>query len=137
MGTSNRTQEQFIEILKFYKISAVADVRRWPVSQRFPHFKKENLQKLLKNHNIFYYHFENLGGYRIEKYENYMETQSFKSAFKKLIKVAKKNLTCIICAEKFPWKCHRRFISKALKEIGFEVLHIIEKEKIWKSKSSY
>ncbi len=134
LGTSNRGPEEFIEILKFYNISAVADVRRWPVSQRFSHFKKENLKKLLKNHNILYYHFENLGGYRIEKYNNYMKTENFKKAFKELVNIAENILTCIICAEKFPWKCHRRFISKALEDLGFEVLHIIEKEKIWKPK---
>ena len=47
LGTSNRSIEEFLEILKFYQIEAVADVRRWPGSQRFPYFKKENLKKLL------------------------------------------------------------------------------------------
>ena len=134
LGTSNRSIEEFLEILKFYKIKAVADVRRWPTSQRFPHFKKENLIKLLPQNNISYYHLENLGGYRIENYVNYMKTSTFKNALEELIEIAKKELTCIICAEKFPWRCHRRFIAKALEEKGFEVLHIIEKEKIWKPK---
>lgn len=134
LGTSNRTQEEFLEILKFYKIKAVADVRRWATSQRFPHFKKENLMKILPENNISYYHFEELGGYRRENYENYMKTSDFKMALEKLIRIGEKELTCIICAEKFPWRCHRRFISKALEEKGIEVLHIIEKSKIWKPK---
>jgi len=135
LGTSKRTQEEFLEILKFYQIKAIADVRRWPTSQRFPHFKKENLIKILPENSISYYHLEDLGGYRIENYENYMKTSTFKSALEKLIEIAKNDLTCIICAEKFPWKCHRRFIAKALEEKGIEVLHIIEKGKIWKPKT--
>ena len=135
LGTSNRSEEEFLEILKFYQIRVIADVRRWPTSQRFPHFKKENLIKILPENSISYYHLEDLGGYRIENYENYMKTPTFKSAFKKLIEIAKKDLTCIICAEKFPWRCHRRFIAKALEEEGIEVLHIIEKGKIWKPKT--
>ncbi len=132
LGTSNRTQEEFLEILKFYKIQAVVDVRRWATSQRFPHFKKENLIKVLPQVGISYYHLEDLGGYRVESYENYMKTEAFKSALKKLINIAEKELICIICAEKFPWRCHRRFISKALEEKGIEILHIIEKNKLWK-----
>jgi len=135
LGTSKRTQEEFLEILKYYQIKAIADVRRWPTSQRFPHFKKENLIKILPENSISYYHLEDLGGYRIENYENYMKTSTFKSALEKLIEIAKNDLTCIICAEKFPWKCHRRFIAKALEEKGIEVLHIIEKGKIWKPKT--
>ena len=134
LGTSNKTKEEFLEILKFYKIEAVTDVRRWATSQRFPHFKKENLMKILPENGISYYHLEELGGYRIESYENYMKTSTFKNALEKLIKIAKRQLTCIICAEKFPWRCHRRFIAKALEERGVEVLHIIEKNKIWKPK---
>ena len=135
LGTSNRSEEEFLEILKFYQIKAIADVRRWPTSQRFSHFKKENLIKILSENNILYYHLEDLGGYRIENYENYMKTSNFKSALEKLIEIAKNDLTCIICAEKFPWRCHRRFIAKALEEKEIEVLHIIEKGKIWKPKT--
>jgi uncharacterized protein (DUF488 family) len=135
LGTSKRTQEEFLEILKFYQIKAIADVRRWPTSQRFPHFKKENLIKILPENSISYHHLEDLGGYRIENYENYMKTSTFKSTLEKLIEIAKNDLTCIICAEKFPWRCHRRFIARALEEKGIEVLHIIEKGKIWKPKT--
>ncbi|MCS7279837.1 MAG: DUF488 domain-containing protein [Thermodesulfobacteriaceae bacterium] len=134
LGTSNRSLEEFLEILKYYQILAIADVRRWPVSQRFPHFKKENLSKFLKENNILYYHLEGLGGYRREDYENYMETENFLKVLEELIKIIKNRLTCIICAERFPWKCHRRFISLALEKRGIRVLHILEKERIWEPK---
>jgi len=47
LGTSNRSQREFLEILGRYRIEAVADVRHFPTSRLFPHFKKENLEKLL------------------------------------------------------------------------------------------
>ena len=131
LGTSNRSIENFLEILKFYQISQVVDVRRFPTSKWFLHFKKENLEKILKENKIKYFHFEALGGFREGGYENYTKTEEFKKALKELTLLAKKETTAIICAEKFPWKCHRFFIAKALKNQGFEVFHILEKEKIW------
>ncbi len=131
LGTSNRSIENFLEILKFYQISQVVDVRRFPTSKWFLHFKKENLERILKENKIKYFHFEALGGFRNGGYENYTKTEEFKKALKELIELSKKENTAIICAEKFPWKCHRFFIAKALENEGFEVLHILEKERIW------
>jgi uncharacterized protein (DUF488 family) len=131
LGTSNRSIENFLEILRFYQISQVVDVRRFPTSKRFFHFKKENLEKILKENKIKYFHFEALGGFREGGYENYTKTEKFKKALKELLELAKKENTVIICAEKFTWKCHRFFIAKTLKDQDFEVLHILEKEKIW------
>jgi uncharacterized protein (DUF488 family) len=131
LGTSNRSIENFLEILKFYQISQVVDVRRFPTSKWFLHFKKENLEKILKENKIKYFHFEALGGFREGGYENYTKTEEFKKVLKELSGLAKKETTAIICAEKFPWKCHRFFIAKALENQGFEVFHILEKEKIW------
>lgn len=133
LGTSNRSIEEFLEILKRYQIEVVIDVRRWPTSKRFSHFKKENLEKILLENNIKYFHFEKLGGYRNGGYEAYTKTKEFKEALKELIKIAKNKNLVIICAEKFPWKCHRAYIARAL-EKKFEVIHIIEKDRIWQPK---
>jgi len=35
LGTSKRTIEEFLEILKSYQIQTVIDVRRWPTSKWF------------------------------------------------------------------------------------------------------
>jgi len=132
LGTSNRPIEEFLDILRCYKIEVVIDVRRWPTSKWFEHFKKENLKKILKENNIGYFHFENLGGYRKGGYEKYTKTKEFKETLNELIKIAKN--TVIICAEKLPWKCHRTFIAQVLEKKKIEVTHIIEKDKIWKPK---
>jgi uncharacterized protein (DUF488 family) len=134
LGTSNRSLEEFLEILKEYKIEAIVDVRHWPASKLFPHFKKENLEKFLKENGISYFHIEKLGGYREGGYENYMEGKEFKEGLEELIKIAENKRTAIVCAEKFPWKCHRVFISQELERKNFKVIHIIEKGRIWEPK---
>ncbi len=133
LGTSNRNLDEFLNLLRIYEISQVVDVRRWPTS-KFEHFKKENLEKILKENNIKYFHLENLGGYRKGGYQNYLKTKEFKEGLKNLIALAKEDKTVIICAEKFPWKCHRRFIAQELKNKGFKVVHIIEKDKVWRGR---
>lgn len=134
LGTSNRSIDEFLEILKEYQIKAVVDVRRWPTSKWFEHFKKENLEKILEENNIEYLHFEKLGGFREGGYQAYLKTEDFKEALKELIKIAKNKNTLIICAEKLPWKCHRAYIARELESKKFETLHIIEKERIWQPK---
>jgi uncharacterized protein (DUF488 family) len=54
LGTSNRTREEFLNILKKFNIQQVIDVRRFPTS-RFEHFKKENLALFLEKEGIKYF----------------------------------------------------------------------------------
>lgn len=134
LGTSNRSISEFLEILKEYKIETVIDVRRYPRSKWFPYFKKENLEKILAEDNIKYYHFEELGGYRTGGYEAYTKTKEFKEGLKDLIKLAKEKISIIICAERLPWKCHRAFIARKLENKNIKVIHIIEKDRVWSPK---
>lgn len=133
LGTSNRNIDDFLDILRFYEIKVVVDIRRFPVSKRFPHFRKESLEGVLKENGISYIHIEALGGYRKGGYESYMETDEFKTALQKLLEIAKNERVCIICAEKFPWRCHRRFVSRALEKYNFDLHHIIEKGKLYRT----
>ena len=133
LGTSNRKIEEFLEILKHFRIKIVVDVRHFPTSKLFPHFKKENLEKILKENEIEYHHLEKLGGYRKGGYEEYTKTKEFKEGLENLIEIAKER-TAIVCAEKFPWKCHRAFIARELEKKGIKVIHIIEKDRIWEPK---
>jgi uncharacterized protein (DUF488 family) len=36
----------------------------------------------------------------------------------------------ILCAERLPERCHRRFIARSLEERGWKVAHIIEENRI-------
>lgn len=133
LGTSNRSIAEFLEILREYKIQTVIDVRRWPTSKWFSHFKKENLKKILAENSIKYFHLEKLGGYRSGGYQDYTKTEDFKKGIEDLIKIAK-NKTAIICAEKLPWRCHRSYIAQALEKKGIKIIHLIEKDRLWEPK---
>ncbi|RKZ22445.1 DUF488 domain-containing protein [bacterium] len=129
LGTSTRSMEEFIEILKHYKIQVVFDVRRFPTSKH-EHFKKENMKKCLEESGIEYrYLGDKLGGYRKGGYKNYMHTEEYMRGIKEIEK--EKRRKCIVCAERFPWRCHRRYISRTLEERGWRVVHILEKGKTW------
>lgn len=130
LGTNRRSEEDFIEILLFYNIKILIDVRRFPTS-KIPTFKKEYLENLLKKEGIVYLFLgKELGGFRKGGYEAYTKTAEFKEGIDKLEQSINGN-TVIICAERFPWKCHRKWISRELKKRGWSVKHIIDKGKIW------
>ncbi|RME66031.1 MAG: DUF488 domain-containing protein, partial [Nitrospirae bacterium] len=58
----------------------------------------------------------------------------FKEALKNLLEIASREPTVMICAEKLPWRCHRRWVAQAASEKGFDVIHIIEKTRTWTPK---
>ena len=33
-----------------------------------------------------------------------------------------------MCAEKFPWACHRNYIASTLKQRGWQVIHILDEK---------
>jgi uncharacterized protein (DUF488 family) len=131
LGSSTRTSEEFIGVLHAYGIKTLVDVRSFPTS-RFEHFKKENLEHLVKENAINYVYLgKALGGYRKGGYESYMDTEAYKQGLEELEKVARKSPTAFMCAERLPWKCHRRFIGESLKTRGWRVVHIIDAGRVW------
>lgn len=138
IGHSTRPLDEFIEILKKYKIEYLIDVRSYPSSKLFPQYNKENLKLSLKKNNIHYEHIEQLGGRRHNKseldtsiraksfssYAAYMRTNEFTIGLNKLKIIAKKHRTAIMCAEALWYKCHRRMISDRLTYDGWHVYHL-------------
>jgi uncharacterized protein (DUF488 family) len=130
LGTSRRSEEDFIEILIFYDIKIVIDVRRFPTS-KIVVFKKDYLEGLLSKEGISYFFLgKELGGFRKGGYEAYSKTDEFKKGIEKIEEKANDS-TVIICAERFPWKCHRRWIARELRKRGWIVEHIIDKGRVW------
>jgi uncharacterized protein (DUF488 family) len=131
LGTDRRSEEDFVEILFAYGIQALIDVRSFPKS-KIPYFTKENLAGLLVREGIEY-HFlgRELGGFRKGGYVAYVVTDDFARGIDLLESVAFGKNSVIICAERFPWKCHRKWISRELQKRGWEVDHIIDKGKLW------
>jgi uncharacterized protein (DUF488 family) len=131
LGTSNRSFNEFLALFKEHGIEAGVDIRSFPTS-RFPHFKKESLQRNLLSEGIQYLYLgKELGGFRKGGYPAYMETDSFQKGLDRLEEMGREKKTAFFCCEKFPWKCHRRWISERLIQRGWHVIHIIMKGKIW------
>jgi uncharacterized protein (DUF488 family) len=131
LGTDRRTEEDFIEILNFYEVETIIDVRRFPRS-KIPIFNRINLERLLKENGMEYYLLGNeLGGFREKGYLEYTDTEEFRKGIEMLEAVAREKKSAVLCAEKFPWKCHRRWIARELKRRNWHIIHIIDKGKIW------
>jgi uncharacterized protein (DUF488 family) len=131
LGTNRRTEEDFIEILLSYGIECLIDVRSFPKS-KIETFSKENLAPLLEVNGIEYVWLgRELGGFRKGGYLAYTETEEFKSGISKVESIAGKKVSVLVCAERFPWKCHRRWIARELQSRDWLVEHIIDKGKVW------
>ena len=113
----------------------VVDVRRFPTS-RFEHFKKEKLAQSLSEAGVRYYDLgAELGGYRKEGYQTFVTSEEFLCGLEKLKNIAHAAKTTIICAEKLPWRCHRRFIAAELEKLGWSVTHVINEKHGWTPKT--
>ena len=132
LGSSTRSAAEFLEALAAFGVRTVVDVRRFPVSRRYPHFGGEALARLLRDAGAAYAWLgEDLGGYRSGGYEAYRETEGFRRGLHRLETLAAGSPTAILCAERLPWRCHRRFIATALRRRAWEVVHILERDRTW------
>lgn len=144
IGHSTHSFEDFMAMLNSFNIKALADIRSYPGSKRYPDFNKENLFKKLPQEGIRYFHLEGLGGRRkVQKnsrnnrwrsdsfrgYADYMETEAFHTAISELESIAIKNVTAYMCAEAVWWRCHRSLVSDYLKAKGWKVMHIMSEGK--------
>jgi uncharacterized protein (DUF488 family) len=140
IGHSTRPLEGFLELLVGNGIEAVADVRRYPGSRRWPHFAREPLGIALENRGLLYLWFPELGGRRTPRsdspntawrspafrgYADYMATGAFAEGFDRLVNLACGLRTAVMCAESLWWRCHRGLIADALRRMEFEVIHIL------------
>ena len=72
-----------------------------------------------------------LGGFRKGGYEKHMKTEEFKSGLGRVIELAKNLRVAIMCSEKIVFKCHRRFITRALQRRGIQVIYIVDSERVF------
>lgn len=132
LGTSTRSMEEFIAILEARGITRVCDVRSFPGSRRYPHFSREAFAASLREAGFEYAWLgERLGGYRKGGYEEHMRTAAFEEGLVELEGMASQVPSVVVCAEALPWRCHRRYIARALEERGWEVVHIIDASRDW------
>ncbi|MDR3665778.1 MAG: DUF488 domain-containing protein [Ignavibacteriaceae bacterium] len=144
IGHSNKSFQDFLELLKEYRIEILADVRSFPGSRKFPWFNREYLAENLPKEGIEYNLIKNLGGRRkvnpdshntaweniqFRGYADYMETPDFIEGINELTSYAKRKRTSYMCSEVLWWRCHRSMISDYLKLNGWKVIHIMGKNK--------
>lgn len=123
---------EFLALLRAYGIAMLVDVRRHPFSARYPHFSRDALARALRRGGIRYLHLgEALGGFRPGGFEAYMATPAFAAGLRALEFTAGRAPTAIMCAERDPSQCHRRYIAMALDRRGWEVIHAIERDQAW------
>ena len=142
IGHSTHPLDRFLVLLAQHGIKALADIRRFPGSRKFPHFNQDNLAVNLPEAGIEYRWIEGLGGRRRNKangsssnlglrnesfrnYADYMSTAEFHEGIDQLLKVAEVQPTAFMCSEGLFWRCHRRLVSDFLMTKGITVRHIM------------
>ncbi len=140
VGHSTRGADEFVALLSSHNITNLADVRRFPVSRRYPHFNEQPLRETLLRAGIAYHSFRELGGRRTPRpdspntgwrneafrgYADFMGSAEFRAGIERLLELARTGRTAIMCAEAVWWRCHRGLIADYLKASGIEVCHIM------------
>ncbi len=137
IGSSTRQVTEFFTVLQGYQIATLVDVRMYPYSKGFPHFSKHVLEEMLAVRGVRYVYLgKELGGYRRQGYEAYMQSAEFTRGVEVLEAVSRGTRAALMCSERLPWKCHRRFIASALEGRRWRVIHIIEKDRTWEPQGS-
>lgn len=148
IGHSNLQIDDFLNLLKEFKIEVLVDVRAKPYSKYSPHFNRENLTLYFKKQKIKYLFLGDLlGGPSKDEeyillnnsidYTRRLKEKDFLGGIDRLKKGLDKNYTiALMCSEKDPYECHRHLlIANKLIDEGIEVLHIIEKNKVIEASS--
>lgn len=141
IGHSTRPLDEFLELLARYRLQAVADVRRFPGSRRYPQFGQDALRATLEARLVEYRWLPALGGRRRPRpdspntawrnaafrgYADHLQSAEFAAGLGELIELALRLRTTLLCAEALWWRCHRALIADVLKSRGVHVMHILD-----------
>lgn len=142
VGHSSRSADEFFSALRAHEVDLVADIRRFPGSERHPQFNKDALAEVLQERQIEYRYFESLGGRRssdrsdspntawenesFRAYADYALTEEFQNALEELIELGENYTPAIMCAEAVYWRCHRRIVADWLIARGHDVVDIFD-----------
>lgn len=136
IGHSNHPIERFIALLREHGIDTLVDVRSRPYSRWAPQFQKLALARSLTAEGIAYVYLGDALGGRPEGREFYdaegrLDGQrralahDFRIGIDRLVEVARRGSTAMLCAEEDPTRCHRRLlVTPALQGRSVAVQHI-------------
>src|ERR1700720_1713717 len=117
IGHSALPYERFLELLRHYSVTAVADVRTAPYSRHSPQFNKDTLRNELRHDGIAYVFLgQELGGRPKDKqlfckgvadYEKMARVADFAKGLDRVVEGAKNYRIAMMCSEHDPLECHR------------------------------
>jgi uncharacterized protein (DUF488 family) len=146
VGHSTHPLERFLELLDAHRIAALADVRSFPSSRRWPQFNQPALCESMARAGVEYHWIPKLGGRRhgvqadsphvawrhpaFRSYADYADGGDFRDGLKELTALARGARCAFMCSEGLWWRCHRRIISDHLTLLGWRVTHILPNGKL-------
>ncbi|SDR63545.1 Protein of unknown function, DUF488 [Rhizobiales bacterium GAS113] len=141
IGHSTRPLGEFLDLLARYRLEAVADVRRFAGSRRYPQYAGAVLNATLAEQSIVYRWLPALGGRRrplphspniawrnasFRGYADHLSSVQFSQGLDELLDLSEHMRTTMMCAEALWWRCHRALIADVLSVRGIEVVHILD-----------
>lgn len=143
VGHSNRTIEQFVELLESVEVAHVVDVRTMPRSRANPQFNEGGLSDRLGSCAIAYSHITELAGLRrkstavsesvnawwknrsFHNYADHALSGEFRAGLDRLLSLGHQQPCAVMCAEAVWWRCHRRIIADYLLHREERVFHLM------------
>jgi uncharacterized protein (DUF488 family) len=139
IGHSNYSVEKLIDMLKYYDINCVIDIRGTPYSKYNVQYNKEIIAKSLKEAGFLYIYMakefaanrENKLSYNKEGYSDFekvVNEKEFINGIERLKAGCEKGyIIALLGAMQDPIRCHRSIlIGRALREHKFNVKHILD-----------
>lgn len=137
IGHSNMGAEALNALLRQHGIALLADVRSAPFSRLWPQFNQAALRDSLHGAGIEYLFLgRELGGRPDDdrlrnpngtpNYDAMARTPLYQQGLTRLIEVAARQPTAILCSEADPHHCHRyKLVTPTLEAQGVRVQHIL------------
>ena len=139
IGHSNYTIEKLIDMLHYYNINCVVDIRGTPYSKYNVQFDKETIRYTLNKAGFIYiYMAKELAAKRVNKqsyneegysdFEKVINEKEFIEGIERLKNGCDKGYKiALLGAMQEPIRCHRAIlVGKALRKYGFNVKHILD-----------
>lgn len=139
IGHSNYSIDKFIDMLKFYNINCIVDIRGTPYSKYNTQFNKENIREtLIKSGYIYIYMGKEFAVQREDRslylkegyadFERVIEDRDFLGGVERLrVGCEKGYRIALMGAMQDPINCHRCvLLGRTLRDKGFNLKHIMD-----------